>query len=138
MKERLNLSIRDIVIVDDDASVLGALDALLKAWGYRVVAFGSFEDARAFLMTYAPDALIADIRLGMFNGLQLVYIARELRPDMRAMIVSGIDDSDLRAEAARAGAVYLVKPLQADQLRQWLANGSSASRVEGEHTRQVS
>lgn len=148
-KERPNLTVRKIVIVDDDATVVSALEELLKTWGYEVVAFGSFEEARALLLVHAPDALIADVRLGMFNGLQLIYIARQQRPDMKAMIMSGFDDTDLRAEAARAGAVYVVKPVNFDQLGQWLAADppprsddatppSYGPGVEGAHTRHAS
>jgi DNA-binding NtrC family response regulator len=116
---------RLVMVVDDDAGVLAALEALLASWGYRILPFGSFEDARVSLQAHAPDALVVDVRLGEFNGVQLVYLAKQVNPAMIVVVVSGYDDPVLRAEAARAGAAaYLVKPLELPRLRQYLASNA--------------
>jgi FixJ family two-component response regulator len=121
---------RQIMIVDDDAVVLDALERLLVMWGYRTRAFNRFEDARASLgmpglpsrppQAEAPDALIVDIRLGEYNGLQLVHLAKQLNPEMTIVVVSGFDDPVLRTEAARAGAAYLLKPAELQRLKEYL------------------
>ena len=62
-----------------------------------------------------PDVLITDVRLGHFNGLQLVVI----RPATTvALVVSGFWDRTLEEEARRNGAVYLLKPVSGEQLIQ--------------------
>ncbi len=109
-----------VVIVDDDDLALSALKRLVAFWGFDVVPFGRFEDARAFINARKPDALIVDVRLGEYNGLQLVHIAKQAAPEMAVIAMSGFDDSVLRAEAERAGATYLVKPLDLSRLRQFL------------------
>jgi DNA-binding response OmpR family regulator len=109
-----------VVIVDDDDLALGALQRLVTKWGYDVVPFRRFEEARAFLERRTPDALVVDVRLGTYNGLQLVHLARQLSPHMTLVAISGFDDGVLRAEAERAGASYLVKPLALDELKQLL------------------
>src|SRR5262245_2492643 len=110
-----------VMIVDDDQFALSALNRLVISWGYSTIPFHSFQDARAFLADQTPSALIVDIRLGMYNGLQLIHLAKQADISMPVIAVSGFDDADLRAEAARAGAAYLLKPLEISQLREFLA-----------------
>jgi DNA-binding NtrC family response regulator len=116
-----------IVIVDDDDLALGTLKRLVSYWGYDVVTFSRFEDARAFISTRTPDALVVDVRLGSYNGLQLVHLAKQASPHIAVVAMSGFDDSVLRAEAERAGAAYLVKPLDLDRLRQFLPGPAEPS-----------
>ncbi len=109
-----------VVIVDDDDLALGTLQRLVTKWGYDVVPFRRFEEARAFIEKRSPDALVVDVRLGTYNGLQLVHLARQTSPHMTLVAISGFDDTVLRGEAERAGAAYLVKPLALDDLKRIL------------------
>ena len=61
-----------VLIVDDDKTTREGLAEFLEEAGLRGVAVGTFEDATRILRTTPPDLLIADVRLGPFNGLQLV------------------------------------------------------------------
>jgi len=108
------------MIVDDDPAVLRALNELVLEWGFDVVRFSNFEDARAYLASNTPDVLVADVRLGMFNGLQLVHLAKQLDPTMTIVAMSGFDDAVIRAEATNAGAQYMVKPVNLEDLRRQL------------------
>ena len=112
---------RQIVVVDDDPDVLATLVNVLKTWGYDLVSFTRFEDARAFLSEKAADILIVDVRLGTYNGLQLVHLARQNHPEMMVVAVSGYDDPVLRAAAEDAGAAYFLKPIEFLHLREHLA-----------------
>jgi DNA-binding response OmpR family regulator len=114
------VSTYQVVIVDDDDLALATLRRLVTIWGYDAVAFPSFEEARAYLTTHTPDALVVDVRLGSYNGLQLVHLAKQADPKLTVVVVSGFDDAVLRAEAERAGAAYLVKPFDVSKLRQYL------------------
>lgn len=113
-----------VVIVDDDDLALGTLQRLVSRWGYDVVPFQRFEDARTFLETRTPDALVVDVRLGLYNGLQLAHLARQLSPHMVLIAISGFDDTVLKAEAQRAGATFLMKPIEAEDLRRLLPGTS--------------
>ena len=111
---------RRVMIVDDDPAALGTLSRLVAEWGHEVVPFLKYEDARAYLTTSVPHVLVADVRLGMFNGLHLVHVAKQVSAEMTVIAVSGFDDPVLRAEASVAGATYLVKPLHFEELRRQL------------------
>jgi len=90
---------------------------LVTGWGFRVEAYGSFEEGRAAVLREPAHALVVDVRLGAFNGLHLAHIARRLNETMTVIAVSGFDDPVLREDAASIQASYLVKPIQSQQLR---------------------
>ena len=105
---------RHVLLVDDDPALLRLVTHWLTEGGFTVTACDSFEDAKQKMTLSPPDVLLTDVRLGAFNGLQLVILAKEQRPDIRAVVMSAYDDPMLRKEAARCGAQYLLKPFSCD------------------------
>lgn len=107
---------RSILIVDDDLSLLDALERAFKEAGEDVTARGSFEEGRTELRARRLSVLITDIRLGAFNGLQLAVLARDMWPGIQLIVFSGFDDPVLRADAEQIGATYVVKPVASGTL----------------------
>lgn len=105
-----------ILLVDDDVRLLEAIEMALAARGKDVEACSTFEAGRRALRSGRFDALITDVRLGAFNGLQLAVIARDEQPHIRIIVFSGFEDPVLRSEAAAVGADYLVKPVTGTEL----------------------
>jgi DNA-binding NtrC family response regulator len=108
--------VRRAVIVDDDQGLLRLVKNWLTGIGFEVDAFDQFEPAKRHLMSSTPQVLVTDVRLGAFNGLQLVVLAKLAHPEIVAIVLTGFEDPVLRKEAADAGAVYLPKPIRAEQL----------------------
>ena len=108
-----------VLVVDDEPMVVDALREVLADAGYETLGATSFEDGRRLLLAPpVPDVVVADVRLGKYNGLQLAV----LRPQATAAIViSGHWDEVLEAEARQHGAVYLQKPLASPALVQTVA-----------------
>ena len=107
---------RRVLIVDDEPALLDAVKYAFERAGLEVVACRSFEDARARILSEDFDALVTDVRLGAFNGLQLAVIARSRLPNLGIVVFSGYDDPVLREEASGLGAAYLVKPVTGERL----------------------
>lgn len=97
-----------VLIVDDDEPARSGLQELLEGSGYETLVAGTFQEGRRALDNGAPDILIADVRLGAFNGLQLVAAAPRRIP---TIVVTGFADPVLEAEARSFGADFLVKPV---------------------------
>jgi ActR/RegA family two-component response regulator len=115
-----------LLIVDDDVALLQALARFLaESGGYDVVSCATFEEAKKEIAAVHPEILVTDVRLGAFNGLQLVLLARDVRPDVRLVVFSGFDDPVLKEEARRLGATYLVKPVSGQQILKELRAGES-------------
>jgi len=102
------LSHSRILLVEDDESTREGMTALLEDAGYTVQSAGVFVDGRRLLAENPPDLLIADVRLGRYNGLQLVATSSRGVP---TIMVTGFPDPALRAEALKLGAHYVTKPI---------------------------
>jgi DNA-binding response OmpR family regulator len=117
-----------ILIVDDDIGYLMVTKDVLERGGHQVLLASTFEEGRRALRDDTPDLLIADVRLGAFNGLQLIAMGPTRIP---SIVISGFDDSVLQAEARAFGADYLVKPVPSASLlgliKQKLANAPTES-----------
>ena len=105
-----------VLIVDDDRDLLYLLTEAFQNAGYQVVAESDFANARRSLRTHRLTALLTDVRLGEYNGIQLALLARELHPEIKVVVFSGFDDPVLREEAERVGAPFLVKPVSSEVL----------------------
>jgi DNA-binding response OmpR family regulator len=114
-----------VLIVDDDKTTREGLAEFLEEAGYEAVAVGTFEDATRVLRTAPPDLLIADVRLGPFNGLQLVISSPQPIP---AIIITGFADPVLEADARRRGADYVLKPVSPARLLDLVAQKLLAAR----------
>jgi DNA-binding response OmpR family regulator len=110
-----------ILAVDDDALYLAGLGELLTVAGYEVRLANTFEAAKHALDAELPDLLLVDVRLGAYNGLQLVSRTSSGPNRIPAIVVSGFDDAVLRADAAAFGARYMLKPIAAPTLLGLLA-----------------
>ncbi len=110
-----------ILVLEDDARVANAYAVALREDGNEVTVCTTFEDARDYLKLNTPDALLADIRLGQYNGLQLALSYRAASPSGRIIVVTGHDDSVIRKEVRALHAEYLVKPVSLEQLRRLFA-----------------
>lgn len=100
-----------ICLLDDDLSMLKALDRLLKSEGFNVE---RFSDPAAFLTSIgeSPCRLaILDVWMPDMNGLEVQSVLRKEAPDTRIIFISGRDDPSVRETALAAGAFgFLSKP----------------------------
>ena len=102
-----------VLIVEDDKSARDGLVRLIAARGHEVIAAATFEEGRRLLKTHRPDVLITDVRLGAFNGLQLLLSDQS---HIHAIVLTAYSDPVLEAEARNLGARYLLKPVVPNEL----------------------
>ena len=100
---------KTILLVEDDHATRLGLSTLLERAGYAVVASESVQEGRSVLEESPPDLLITDVRLGAFNGLQL--LAMSPRP-IPTIVTTGFPDPVLESEARQFGAQFLLKPIE--------------------------
>lgn len=117
-----------LLVVGTDLSVLSGRSSALTAAGYSVSALPGFPEARQALASGAsPDVLITDVRLGPYNGLHLVAIARVEHPRTLGIVV-GQADPVLESEARGLAARYLVGPVSGADLVAAVADALMAPR----------
>ena len=105
-----------VLLVDTELRVLHDFAEALRCEGYDVLPATSFQEGKRLWMHHHPGVLVVDVRLGEFNGLQLLMRARADRPDLHAIITCPFADPVLEAEARRFGGDFLVKPIDPVQI----------------------
>lgn len=108
-----------VCLLDDDLSMLKALDRLLKSDGFKVE---KFSHPAAFLANIGENACrvaILDVWMPDMNGLEVQSVLRKNFPDTRIIFISGRDDPSVRQAALEAGAFgFLSKPFDDEVLLQ--------------------
>jgi FixJ family two-component response regulator len=108
---------RLIAVVEDDQSVLEALEGLLVSEGYEVLPYTSGEAFLGANRHQDITCLITDIGLPGVNGIELLRRLRSLGADLPAIIITARHDKALLEAASKAGArQVLLKPLNGDDL----------------------
>lgn len=115
-----------VLVVDNDRSILDAMQALLEQWGIRVSKAQSSSEALRLLETGTIDAVLADHHLDDDsedrNGLELIGHIRKLRgAHYPVALISADHDTKLTRAARRAGVSLLHKPLRPAALRALLS-----------------
>jgi len=116
-----------VLIADDDVQMLGMVEHWLEEAGYDVVACSRFEAARNYLASHPLDALVTDLRLGEFNGLQLALRASEPGRRTAVLVMSAYDDVVLRRDAAACGGRFMLKPFDRESLLTRLSEALSTT-----------
>jgi ActR/RegA family two-component response regulator len=106
-----------ILILEDDPDVASVYEKALREDGNSVTVCSRFEDAREQLRREPPDAVLTDVRVGQYNGLQLAILFRRQSPDGRIVVVTGYDDTVIRKEVKELHAEFLLKPIRVAQLK---------------------
>ncbi|HUG21855.1 response regulator, partial [Piscinibacter sp.] len=113
-----------VLVVEDETMVGDFLRELLQGFGLDVVLHREPLAAMAWLEDAANEAalLITDQTMPQMTGLELARRARELRPALPVVLVSGNAEPFDAKDLERCGVhVTLTKPLAADRLRNVLA-----------------
>jgi DNA-binding NarL/FixJ family response regulator len=99
-----------VLLADDHTLLLGAFEKLLAS-EYDVV--GTVSDGRELVeaaQRLKPDVIVLDIGMPLLNGLEAGRQIKQLLPATKLVFLTMNEDSDLAAEAFRAGASgYLLK-----------------------------
>lgn len=140
---------KSMLIVDDDRPFLDRLTRAMEKRGFAVRAADSVRAAMAEVQSEPPAFAVIDMRLEDGNGLGVLEKLAALRPDARAMVLTGYGNLATAVSAVKLGAVnYLAKPADADEIVNALLSGSekpepppenpmSADRVRWEHIQRV-
>ena len=108
-----------ILVVTNDDDRLAALLRTLSCAGYSATGASTLAEAKQRLGVKSPDLLIADERLGAFNGLHVIVLARASHPEMKAIVTSHSRDQGLESEAKRLNVECVVEPTNAAE---WLTS----------------
>lgn len=104
-----------ILLVDDEPLVRAGTALLLEEIGYDVVqASTAAEGLQRLKENDAIEILITDFRMPDMNGAEMIALAKQMLPEIRAILMTGYDADDERF--ADVAAPRLSKPFSLDDL----------------------
>ncbi len=126
---------RTLLLVDDDAYVLSALQRLLRRDGYRILAAADSASAFEQLATHRIDVIVSDQRMPGVSGTAFLAQVKELYPDVVRIMLSGYTELQSVIDAINAGAIYrfLTKPWDDDQLRSVIREAINRQELQREN-----
>jgi two-component system response regulator RegA len=140
---------KTLLLVDDDEPFLKRLAKAMEKRGFEVELAGSVAAGKAIATARPPAYAVVDLRLEDGNGLDVVEVLREKRPDCRVVVLTGYGAIATAVAAVKIGATdYLSKPADATDITNALLatgdgmppppeNPMSADRVRWEHIQRV-
>ena len=111
-----------VLVVDNDAEVLRAMQALLEGWQCQVLAARDAGEAEKVIATGTPDMLLLDYHLdGGQTGLMLREHLATIMPERPCAIITADHSEAIRAAVIAAGCQLLYKPLKPLALKSVMA-----------------
>ena len=121
-----------VLLVDDDATFLESLEALL-AGDQRVEIVGkalSGAEALEIAAANEPDVVVVDVRMPGMSGIECGRLIREREPNSRVILISGSIFDDQRPDPTESRAsAYLAKSEVAARLRATLVEVMDSPEV---------
>ncbi|MEJ2069660.1 MAG: response regulator [Syntrophobacterales bacterium] len=110
------MSIKDILIVDDDSLVCESLREMLTLEGYKVDTALNATNALGKMKETRFPLILSDIQMPGMNGLDLLKEIKGLNSESLVVFITGHGHIDGAVEAIKLGAYdYITKPI--DDLR---------------------
>ena len=125
------MSVRRILVVEDNPKNLKLVRDVLVHWGYEVLVATSGEDGVALATQERPDLVLMDLQLPGIDGVEALRRIRSgpEETDVRVVAVTAFAMNDDRDRALRSGFDgYIEKPISVrdlqHQVQHYLSLGS--------------
>ncbi len=109
--------LNSVIVVDDEASIRGAVEQWLNLAGFDVQLFARAQDCLERLPGHFPGVVITDVRMPGMDGLGLLQALQARDPELPVILLTGHGDVPMAVQAMRDGAYdFLEKPFSPEAL----------------------
>ena len=106
-----------VLIVEDDAILRGALCQTMEYGGYQVLNARNGKDALAVMDRETVDLVISDVQMDEMDGTELLQVVRRREPTLPFVMMTAHGSVQHAVQSMRDGATdYLQKPFEANVL----------------------
>jgi two-component system, OmpR family, response regulator len=106
-----------VLVVDDEPSLAELLGSVLRYEGWETRTAGSGGEAMTIAREFLPDAVILDIMLPDFDGLEVLRRLRAENPDVCVLFLTARDAVEDRIAGITAGGDdYVTKPFSLEEV----------------------
>lgn len=107
-----------ILVVEDEAAMRSVLVDLLEGLSYEVIEASDGAMGWEKFEAETPDLVITDVSMPKMKGLDLLARAKQARPDVPVVVITGYASLKLAVDAVRMGAYSFVqKPFDIDEIQ---------------------
>jgi signal transduction histidine kinase len=106
-----------VLLVDDEPSILKVLGISLADRGYRVFTAESGEEALRIFHDARPSIILTDIKMPGMDGVELLKSIKQENPNTEVIMITGHGDMELAIESLKYDASdFITKPIHDDAL----------------------
>src|SRR5271168_2284049 len=122
----------NILLVDDEPGMLRYIRTLLEVDEHKVQTASTGEEAVEHVQKgLHPDLVLLDLLMPGIDGLETLEKLRQLKPGLKVVMLSCVNDTRKVVQAMRLGAIdYLTKPFQKAELDAVIGQCVGNSKVE--------
>ena len=107
-----------ILVADDDPAVASLVKRILEEFGYKVLEARDGENAIEQFLKHKDDIhlLLLDVIMPKKNGREAYDAIREIKPEIKAVFISGYSAEIIDEQAIIAGLHFIGKPVSPEEL----------------------
>jgi diguanylate cyclase (GGDEF)-like protein len=108
-----------LLIVDDEVSIVRALQRTLRRDGYHILTAHSAVQALDLLASHDVQVILCDQRMPGMNGTEFLSRAKDMYPDTIRLMLTGYAELDSVLDAINRGAIFrfFTKPWDDESIR---------------------
>jgi two-component system response regulator HydG len=107
-----------VLIIDDNETIREGIAHVVRKMGHAALAVASGAAGLELLRRHGADFLVTDLKMEGLDGVEVLRQAREIDPDLPAMIVTAFGTVETAVEAMKLGAFdFLQKPFAPEVVR---------------------
>ncbi len=128
----MNDPAREILIIDDNETMLLGMRESLQRDGYRVSAFGDPTRALSMFRDAPVPLVISDLRMEPLDGIEVLRKIKAMQPETEVLMISAYGTVEKAVRAMKLGAAdFMTKPFGNEELR--LRVGKIFKQIENRH-----
>ena len=108
---------QNILVIDDEKAIRKALSEILTFEGFVVDEAADGAEGAKKIKENNYDCILCDIKMPKMDGMEVLAVAREERPDTPFIVISGHGNIETAVDAVKKGAYdYISKPPDLNRL----------------------
>jgi len=122
---------KPILIVDDEKNIRLTLSQALETLGAEIDTAANGEEALSKLKNKEFGLILLDIRMPGMDGMEVLRHVREVRPDIRVIMITAYGTVESAVEAMKQGAVdFLQKPFDPEEIRELVSRVMDREKLD--------
>ena len=122
---------KSVLIVDDEKNIRLTLSQTLEALGVEPDTAANGEEALAKLKEKEFGLILLDLKMPGMDGMEVLRRVREIRPDIRVIILTAYGTIESAVEAMKLGAVdFIQKPFSPEEIRELVSRVMDREKLD--------